>query len=297
VVGNLHLRAWRATSRLFDDIIEEREATEAFDIQIHRTRWLVDGDAAFKPALPFIEMMLSPQKFVQGSYTPHAGGARYVPLGDVSFVPREAELHCRVQPGAQRSISCIFDVDRIAARAGIEWTWPDFDLEEALDLGNGYIRMALRRIAEELFSPSFASVAQIECSLMFVAMELLRVLGHDTRQQQPEAGRLTQRQLDRLREMVIDSIGEIPSLGELAAENGLCGRKLASAYRRTTGSTLRSFLANARLERAKMLLPDRSLLIKQVAYDCGFKNSASFTAAFRKATGLTPAEYRTAIGA
>jgi AraC family transcriptional regulator len=45
-----------------------------------------------------------------------------------------------------------------------------------------------------------------------------------------------------------------------------------------------------------MLLGSRQLLIKQVAYECGFRNCAAFSAAFRKATGVTPESYRSALG-
>jgi AraC family transcriptional regulator len=97
--------------------------------------------------------------------------------------------------------------------------------------------------------------------------------------------------------MVIDTPDSPPTIGELAAACGMGGRRLAFAYRNTTGVTLRSFIAGARLERAKIMLMDRHTLIKQVAYDSGFHSSAAFTAAFRKATGMTPVAFRAQIAA
>ena len=44
--------------------------------------------------------------------------------------------------------------------------------------------------------------------------------------------------------------------------------------------------------KAKTLLMDERLLVKEVAYLSGFQNAAAFTAAFRKATGQTPQEFR-----
>lgn len=290
-VDSLHLKAWRSSTDLFDNVVEERLHTDAFDVQIHRTRWIESGEAIFSPSLSFIEMMLGSTTHVQGSYAHPDDPAKLTPLGNVSFMPRQSQLHCHVVPGSQRSVSCMFDIEKLADRNGIAWEWPDFDPDDALDVGNEYIRAGLRRIAEELVSPSFSAVAQIECSLMFIAMELRRVYG-SRRDAAATTGRLTHGQLAKLCDMIIEKAGETPSLGELAAETGMSGRSLAAAVRNTTGETFRTFLANVRLEKAKMLLLDRHLLIKQIAYDCGFKSSASFAAAFHKAVGVTPAGYR-----
>jgi len=40
------------------------------------------------------------------------------------------------------------------------------------------------------------------------------------------------------------------------------------------------------------MLSNPRLLIKQVGYECGFRGAAAFVAAFHKATGMTPAQYR-----
>jgi len=44
------------------------------------------------------------------------------------------------------------------------------------------------------------------------------------------------------------------------------------------------------------LLADGDLLIKQVAYRSGFRSAAAFGDAFRRATGLTPVQYRQSQG-
>ncbi len=294
---SLHRQAWQSNAMLFSNDVEDGVSSTAFDVQLYRTRWLKGGEARFRPSMHFIEMVISSKSLVRGSYSSRGDRADFIPLGDVVFMPQDAVLNCAIEPGSQRSISCMFDADLLASRTGTEWKLPDFHLDDALNIGNEYVRAGLRRIADELVAPSFASVAQIECSLMFIAMEMLRILDRSHETKPIVAGRLTKRQLSRLCSMLVDSIGEPPSLGELAAETGMCGRSLATAFRNTTGETFRSFLAKSRLERAKILLPDRKLLIKQVAYDCGFKNTASFTAAFRKATGMTPGDYRTRVAA
>src|SRR3546814_7646747 len=57
------------------------------------------------------------------------------------------------------------------------------------------------------------------------------------------------------------------------------------------------FAAERRIARAKALLAERSSsergpAIKEIAYRCGFETAAAFSVAFRRATGVTPRQYR-----
>jgi AraC family transcriptional regulator len=276
------------------DIIEGHVTGPAFDAQMHFTRWPVRGAGVFESRAPFVEMILGASMEVKGSYASSVRSSDYATVGCVAFVPQGVPLHCIWAPGTQRCISCNFDVGALTEAAEMEWTWPDFDPADALTIRNEYVSLGLRRIAEEVLSPGFASAAQVECALMFVAFELRRHLakGENSRW---TGGKLTAKQLALLRGMVIDTPDAAPTIAELAAACGMGSRKLALAYRKTTGVTLRCFIANARLDRAKMLLLDRSKLIKQIAFDSGFQSSAAFIGAFRKATGMTPVEFRATL--
>lgn len=279
------------------DVVEGHLSGPAFDVQLHFTRWSEPGSGVFKVAVPFIEMMLSPAQRVRGTFVPSARASAYAQLGDVAFVPPESPLFCRWSPGVQRCISCSFDVGLLAQRSGMDWSWPGFDPDSALRIGNEYVRLGLRRLAEEVLSPGFASDTQIECTLMFIALELHRHFAGRSEPARSSGGMLTPKQIALLRSMVIEMPNVVPTIGELAAACRMGGRQLAEAYRRTTGVTLRRFIADARLDRAKLLLLDDRALIKQVAFDSGFKTAAAFAAAFRQATGRTPADYRTSVAA
>jgi AraC family transcriptional regulator len=47
-----------------------------------------------------------------------------------------------------------------------------------------------------------------------------------------------------------------------------------------------------RMDRAKSLLQAPALPVTQIGVQIGFRETSSFTRAFRKSTGLTPTEYR-----
>lgn len=277
------------------DVIEGQVSGAAFDAKLHFTQWLRPGDGVFEVPVPFIELMLSTSKRVRGTFERSARPGDYAQLGDVAFISPDSPLYCRWKPGPQRCLSCAFDMQILAERVGMDWNWPGFDPDSALNIQNEYVRLGLRRLAEEVLAPGFASEAQIECTLMFMALELRRHFSGVVAAAPSSTGRLTSRQVSLLRSMLIETSGQVPAISELAAACGMGGRQLAEACRRTTGMTLRRFIAESRLERAKMLLLDRKSLIKQVAFDSGFKTAAAFAAAFRQSTGHTPADYRTMV--
>lgn len=60
-----------------------------------------------------------------------------------------------------------------------------------------------------------------------------------------------------------------------------------------TGNTPGAFILNLKMEKAKWLLDNEfELTIEDISDRCGFEHSSSFYHAFKKAFGLTPAEYR-----
>lgn len=56
--------------------------------------------------------------------------------------------------------------------------------------------------------------------------------------------------------------------------------------------TIKQYLSNYRLERAKKLLERDFDKITEIAEKCGYANANYFAKVFREATGMTPAEYR-----
>jgi AraC family transcriptional regulator len=50
--------------------------------------------------------------------------------------------------------------------------------------------------------------------------------------------------------------------------------------------------ANRRIERAKQLLANRELTVTTIAFDVGFSDTSTFSAAFHRLTGQTPSLYR-----
>ncbi len=71
---------------------------------------------------------------------------------------------------------------------------------------------------------------------------------------------------------------------------------LSALYSKAAGITLTASVNRARLDIAKRLLSDRSVTIKEAAYSCGFSDEKYFMRVFRRAEGMTPEQYRAALG-
>ena len=94
-------------------------------------------------------------------------------------------------------------------------------------------------------------------------------------------------------------ITELPSMCDrhwtLAAMARHCGiqrTQLNKIFQRLTGSSPMEYLFRLRMERAKTLLRESGVRITDIAFECGYGSSQYFANTFRKATGMSPSEYR-----
>jgi len=97
---------------------------------------------------------------------------------------------------------------------------------------------------------------------------------------------------DKIRRLI--SAGDLRSvtIGYLVEEVGLQRYHLNRVLKRECGLTVGQLLAEARLEKAKVLLSDPGLQIQDVGGDVGFVDRNYFARWFRKQAGQSPREWR-----
>ncbi|WP_199287444.1 helix-turn-helix transcriptional regulator [Photobacterium chitinilyticum] len=78
----------------------------------------------------------------------------------------------------------------------------------------------------------------------------------------------------------------------VAKEFYICPNYLSQLFYSKGGVKFQDYLIKARLEKAKYLLKKYDMKVKEVAHNCGFKDSNYFCRAFRKNTNRSPSEYR-----
>jgi AraC family transcriptional regulator len=86
-------------------------------------------------------------------------------------------------------------------------------------------------------------------------------------------------------------LGKAPSLLELAEICNLSVRQLSRGFRISRGCSIGHYVEQTRIDNAKRLLIGGKS-VKSVAYSMGFASPSSFSYAFRRTTGTSPAEYR-----
>lgn len=82
------------------------------------------------------------------------------------------------------------------------------------------------------------------------------------------------------------------TLQELSDKLGISTRNLSHVINRHFKRNYYGFINGYRLEQAKRSLNSTDLSIKEIMYDSGFSNKATFYSLFKKDTGLTPVQFR-----
>ena len=83
------------------------------------------------------------------------------------------------------------------------------------------------------------------------------------------------------------------SLDEAAKELKLTKHVLSQYVNEVLGKSFSNLIKEYRIEKAKMLLKtEKNYTIESLGYDSGFNSKSTFFTAFKKNTGLTPAEYQ-----
>ena len=86
------------------------------------------------------------------------------------------------------------------------------------------------------------------------------------------------------------------SIEDLAGRAGVSPAYFSRLFAAQTGQTPLSYLNHLRMNHAVFLLLNTSLTVEQIAGGCGFSCGNYFCKAFRRASGLSPAEYRRRYG-
>ena len=87
-------------------------------------------------------------------------------------------------------------------------------------------------------------------------------------------------------------LNEKITLCQLAEWTGYSETYLSKKFKAETGKTISEYILSLRIEQAKDLLISSSTPIQEICETLGFASQSYFGEQFRKATGMTPGEYR-----
>ena len=162
-------------------------------------------------------------------------------------------------------------------------------LQRLLDIRHDSLRKIMTLAVREIAAREDRSLDALAALQTLAAVELRRLI-----ERQPamvQSGRLAAWQYRRIRERLAQDIGP-PTTAELAAACGISVRHLNRQFQALTGSTVADYVTNFWVERAKTMLVADAAPIKNIAFALGFSHANSFARAFRRATGVSPQDFR-----
>ena len=219
----------------------------------------------------------------QGRY---AMGRRsdFTNIGAIVFSPANVPWHVRTGGGRFRSVSCEYDPDKFQSVTRHGDDWNDLELRACHDIRSARIAQMLQRLGEEAVAPGFASEILTEALGVSLLVDLSRYF-------QTVRG-LESWQLRRIDEYVAELSGARPTLADLARICGMGNRTFMRRFKASTGQTVSDYVQRQQLMKAKLMLEETALPLKEISYRLGFASPSDFSFAFRRAVGQTPSQFR-----
>ena len=99
----------------------------------------------------------------------------------------------------------------------------------------------------------------------------------------------------RWQRFVADNIGLDLSPGDVAGHLAVSERQLDRIVMQHKGYSTKKYITRAKLKRAKALLEDTDLTLREIADQLGFSSEYYFNSVFRKHEGFPPGEFRKSV--
>ena len=161
-------------------------------------------------------------------------------------------------------------------------------------VGNGVVHECARSIAEELRAGQPGHKIVVETLATRLLVETLRSWprANVERIEADRQTRLPRRDFVRAYEFMRWCRKENFRLQQLCQYLGSSQERFTRLFLASTGHTPASFYNRMLLDRARSLLQNEALSIKEIGFELGFKTSSHFIAAFRREFAASPQEYR-----
>lgn len=149
-------------------------------------------------------------------------------------------------------------------------------------------------ITREVRSSGIGGSLYAEALGMQLTIHLLRHYASVTFKETGASGRLSHQQKKRLLEFIDAHLQDPIRLDEMADTVGLGVWTFSRKFSESFDCSAHTFVTEQRVERAKRMLYEGKLAIKEIAYLCGFSDQAHLTRVLRAKLGMTPAQLRRA---
>jgi AraC family transcriptional regulator len=216
----------------------------------------------------------------------------YARLGRLFLLPADVRIQARAEPIVSRSVFCIFERDWFESVTGLGRDWDAHMLAACIDVADAQLAKQVARLAQEAMSPGLASDRFAEGLGTLTAVELARRLRAASDRARSEGLRLLPWQMRRIGRYFEALDTYAPDLGEVAALCGVGERHLRRLFKATTNRTIYEHATEVWTDKAKRMLCEDDIPLKEISARLGFADPGGFSVAFRRAVGVSPLKYR-----
>ena len=236
----------------------------------------------------------SPPDSVEAAWSGAPVERHHLSTGSVTFIP--AGVPHRARYGKAEKIFVLlaprwFESVRAAAGIGPVSLRPRYGVDDPL------LSQLTLALAEDVRSGHPIGLMYGESLGVALVARIARAHAEPVVRTRAGRGALQPHTLRRVVEFIEAELERAVTLRELAAVAQLNIFHFIRAFKHSTGSSPHQFIVSKRIERARSMLNSTELPVAQIALECGFSNQSHFTAAFHRATGITPAHFRRSFNA
>jgi AraC family transcriptional regulator len=209
---------------------------------------------------------------------------RHLLPGGIFFLPAGRE--CEVTLHAPLNTIHIYLRSDLFAEEGQRFT-----LAPLLGVQDPILEHLGRAVGEAVQEKLTASSLFVDSIAHGMARRFL-VIGEHGAPEPDRTYRLSERQIQRIREFVEANLETDLRLEAMARACGLGTKTFLRSFRATCGTSPYQYVIAVRVERARRLLEEQSMGLAEIALRCGFSHQEHLTRMFRRLVGQTPGRYR-----
>src|ERR1700722_2491586 len=187
---------------------------------------------------------------------------------------------------------CVFSPGFLAGLAETESRLRISELNLVAPIESERLTYLGQEMWREAIAPGFGGAVFAEAMGIAVAVEIARLDGSRGLDEPSRGDDLAPSQMRRLESYIRDHLSDRLTLRDLAQLIGVSIRRLSHAIKRCEGVSLHRWVARRRMGEARRLLIETDLSVDEIGRRYAFQSAATFSAAFRAASGMTPGEFR-----
>ena len=212
----------------------------------------------------------------------------------LTFVPAAHDYSESLEPGSTSHI-VFFYFDAASVHAGLMPEQSGVSLEPRLFFEDATLWGTALKLSRIVESPAPEDKHYLEALGSVLVHELVRLNQKGAQPISPARGGLAAWQQRILTDYIEERLSESVSLRTLSNLVNLSPSHFCRAFKQSVGMPPHRYHTSRRIERAKVMLVRRSYSVTEIGLAVGYSETSSFTAAFRKATGITPTDFHRKI--